>query len=421
MLSMVAQGAATAATQARRQGAGRSGGGGELSPVYGLAFRYVVQFPGIEASDWISCSGLKVQFGPVSANNGHGGLGTTYLAGDVTYDKITLKRGIDRKHSADLQKWLKEKAWKWVNGEQVDGDSIMIALCGPDNELVARWHLANARPSAWTGPNLEAGTNAIAYETLELVHDGFTMTLGAEQEAAPAEADRAEFKVEPGPGAGGGPITFSFPPRTVTVTYNDRDATVFNPSADGTAGTSQETVKGGITSYGVKDMYLMGPDTLKHVRQLQSWTVVKPGGDGVGPDQRARPKLKVNWGTVFDPQKAYALTTLSVELTRFDRATQSPTRAKIGMTFSDWTVEPPKKERDGAANPHSGGIPGRKQHTVVLGDDLATLARRTYGDATLWRDIARVNAIEDPRRLRPGQVLYLPARSELADLGRRHG
>ena len=40
-----------------------------------------------------------------------------------------------------------------------------------------------------------------------------------------------------------------------------------------------------------------------------------------------------------------------------------------------------------------------------------------YGDASMWRAVARANAIDDPLRLISGRTLLLPASEELIDAG----
>lgn len=72
----------------------------------------------------------------------------------------------------------------------------------------------------------------------------------------------------------------------------------------------------------------------------------------------------------------------------------------------------------GGQNPTSGSLAARDVHVVVAGDSLASVAYRAYGDPARWRDVARVNGIDDPMRLRPGTRLLLPALEELeADRG----
>lgn len=55
--------------------------------------------------------------------------------------------------------------------------------------------------------------------------------------------------------------------------------------------------------------------------------------------------------------------------------------------------------------------PGRQRtYTVKAGDTLLSIAARELGSATRYTELAALNDIRDPRRLRPGQVLRLPER-----------
>ncbi len=47
-------------------------------------------------------------------------------------------------------------------------------------------------------------------------------------------------------------------------------------------------------------------------------------------------------------------------------------------------------------------------YTVVRGDTLSGIARRTYGNPSAWKRIAAANPGVDPNRLAVGQVLMLP-------------
>jgi nucleoid-associated protein YgaU len=67
-------------------------------------------------------------------------------------------------------------------------------------------------------------------------------------------------------------------------------------------------------------------------------------------------------------------------------------------------------------NPTSGGRPGRARHLVTSDENLATIAQQAFGTPSAWRAIAEVNGIDDPSAIRPGDVVYLPAEDELAEL-----
>jgi nucleoid-associated protein YgaU len=51
-------------------------------------------------------------------------------------------------------------------------------------------------------------------------------------------------------------------------------------------------------------------------------------------------------------------------------------------------------------------------YTVVKGDSLSKIAKRIWGDASLWPTIYDANraTIKDPDLIHPGQVLVIPVR-----------
>lgn len=52
--------------------------------------------------------------------------------------------------------------------------------------------------------------------------------------------------------------------------------------------------------------------------------------------------------------------------------------------------------------------PEFREYTLIDGDTLESIARREYGDASLWSAIARANPLRDAQRLRAGDVIRLP-------------
>lgn len=52
-------------------------------------------------------------------------------------------------------------------------------------------------------------------------------------------------------------------------------------------------------------------------------------------------------------------------------------------------------------------------YTVVAGDSLSKIAKHFYGDANAWKRIFDANRdqLTDPDRIKPGQMLKIPAKS----------
>jgi len=78
-----------------------------------------------------------------------------------------------------------------------------------------------------------------------------------------------------------------------------------------------------------------------------------------------------------------------------------PLRARLALSLTEYPSDV-HREREN----HS---PDREKTWVARrGDTLASVAVAVYRDPARWREIARANGIQDPRRLRPGVVLTVP-------------
>jgi nucleoid-associated protein YgaU len=117
------------------------------------------------------------------------------------------------------------------------------------------------------------------------------------------------------------------------------------------------------------------------------------------------PTLIFTWGPLT---YEVCLTNADINYVRFTAAGE-PIRAKVSITMQ----EQPSLLAILSTNPTSGGLPGRGQHTVSTGDSLQSIATAHYGSPNRWRALADANGIDDPTRLRPGQVVYLPNAGEV--------
>ena len=81
----------------------------------------------------------------------------------------------------------------------------------------------------------------------------------------------------------------------------------------------------------------------------------------------------------------------------------TPVRARLTVTFSQYSnaeLEAKEIKRETADY--------TKVHVVRQAETLASIAHACYGNARLWRPIARRNGIGDPRALTPGLALVVP-------------
>ncbi|MUT67109.1 phage tail protein [Paenibacillus sp. NEAU-GSW1] len=83
----------------------------------------------------------------------------------IRYQNIVLKRGMTQ--SALLWSWYEST----MNGsiERMNG---AIVLLSPDGSEFGRWNFFDAYPVRWSGPQLNASTSDVAFETIEIAHNG---------------------------------------------------------------------------------------------------------------------------------------------------------------------------------------------------------------------------------------------------------
>lgn len=112
------------------------------------------------------------------------------------------------------------------------------------------------------------------------------------------------------------------------------------------------------------------------------------------------PKCQFVWGEMKSFKAV--ITNINQRLTMFT-SKGVPVRATLTVTFQE--VEAPGTYP--LQNPTTRGNPGYKTRMVKEGDTLDWIAHEEYGDAFLWRFIADTNNIDNPKILKPGQILSI--------------
>ncbi len=224
-----------------------------------------------------------------------------------------------------------------------------------------------------------------------------------------------------------GTVWFDFHPDAIT--FSRSAASTSRPSASSNsgrpAGASPSIFQGAAgATINIRNAYLTGLTTKPRCDTLLDW--LSPGGGLLGAliggaisaATGGRVNLASQLPTVTfsygPPEMGFLYMTqlqnVTVRYTRFTRE-GIPVRASVDLNMK----EQPSLLGGLPTNPTSGGLPGRKSHTVSAGENLQSVAVDNYGAPGLWRKIAETNDIDDPLRVRPGAPVYLPNPDELFD------
>lgn len=217
-------------------------------------------------------------------------------------------------------------------------------------------------------------------------------------------------------------VIFDFNPEKISISHRHERQTVNsgNKAKDGQGQPGgadggktplvheDKVTEVGPTTITVNDVLFDGLTVVDDCKKLLGWTY--PNLKQGSATAAELTKLTFTWGDVID----YPVTIRQATIT-YERFTPSgtPIRAKANLDLQYEGTPPP------GTNPTSGGIPGRRSHTLVAGENLQHIATSNYGRPGAWRALAAANGIEDPLAVQPGTIIYLPAPSELADGGRR--
>jgi nucleoid-associated protein YgaU len=172
----------------------------------------------------------------------------------------------------------------------------------------------------------------------------------------------------------------------------------------------------------VADMTAIGGGLRARCDMLMNWTVGGPATllakilgasallQGLGiQNANTPPMLILQWG---DPLRGFLIfgkmKTVKCDFLRFDNI-GNPIRALVTCTFEEAASDLLSL----LTNPTSGGEPGRQAHTMTQGENLQNVATERYGRPGAWREVAEANGIDDPMRVRPGQVLAMPPPHEI--------
>jgi phage tail-like protein len=144
--------------------------GGRTDPY--RSYRYLVEFDGLVVGGFSEVTGLSVEIeGEPFREGGVNGY-MQRLAGPARYaSNLVLRRGMTDS----------DELWSWhadVVAGKVARRNGSIVLLDDAGDEAWRWHVREALPVRWLGPELRAAQGLVAIETLELAHRGLSKDEG---------------------------------------------------------------------------------------------------------------------------------------------------------------------------------------------------------------------------------------------------
>ncbi|MHC1757830.1 MAG: phage tail protein [Methanosarcina sp.] len=130
-----------------------------------ISFRFLVEIDGITTAHASEVTGLQIETETEPYEEGGVNDFVHHLPKRTKYQHITLKRGITDRD--ELWEWYQEV----ISGKfkRKSGAIILMDVTGKEKW---RWNFQEAYPVKWTGPDLKADSNTVAFEAVELVHNG---------------------------------------------------------------------------------------------------------------------------------------------------------------------------------------------------------------------------------------------------------
>ncbi len=112
------------------------------------------------------------------------------------------------------------------------------------------------------------------------------------------------------------------------------------------------------------------------------------------------PMVEFQWGTTLSFKAVITNIIQKFTIFRYDG---TPVRATLDVTF----MQAKDAGKYPGQNPTTIGKPGYKRRVVREGDTIDWIAYDEYGESAMWRLIAETNNLDNPEKLKPGQVLAI--------------
>ena len=143
-------------------------GSGNPDPVSEMRFK--VSLPGVTLGSFREVGGIAVEVETMDYAEGGNNEFVHRLPVRLKFQNVVLKRGIT--HQKALLEWFNQTRQQ---GVEAKWGAVTVTLMGPGGEEIQTWSFREAYPVKWIGPTLNASSNQIASETLEIAHAGLSI------------------------------------------------------------------------------------------------------------------------------------------------------------------------------------------------------------------------------------------------------
>jgi phage tail-like protein len=132
----------------------------QIRALTNAAFRFVVDIEDERQAAFTECTIPVIEWNVEEVKEG--GLNTYVhqLPGSRKSAKITLKNGVG---TSELMQWYID-----TMGESFTRKPVTITLLDSQLEPIMTWHMNDAYPLKWTGPQFKSDDNTVAIQTIEL-------------------------------------------------------------------------------------------------------------------------------------------------------------------------------------------------------------------------------------------------------------
>jgi len=135
-------------------------------------FHFQVRVDG-DVMSFQEVTGLDAEAQPIEHRAGESQVfSVASIPGLVDYGTVNMKKGVVAKYNS-FWKWLEE-----IKLNTITRKAVTISLLDEEGNPTMVWSLVNAWPKRVTGTDLKSQGNDVAVESIEFVHEGFTVANG---------------------------------------------------------------------------------------------------------------------------------------------------------------------------------------------------------------------------------------------------